>query len=239
MERFNCIMDETGVFFAGPDTVRMNTAVRPERGGTDYMRTLNISSSRPGLDITSNKAQLQIKQTVRRHFTAKRTPPQMKVERSSPRMKVNWKKVWNDRGTNRSPEYFRKHLVQQGYQKVQGYIQKTSQDGEFMAALEEYYGQDINRIGQLAYRDAIHADIPEIQVAAPIESPEVEWEKGSMTIEWIPGDLEIVWEEDFRPQITVTPHSVEIRLRGKNEVKISVNEDKVSRGSGKNVDRRV
>lgn len=202
------------------------------------MRTLNITSSRAAIDISTSRAQLQIKNTVRRHFTAKRTPPQMKVERTNPKMSVNWKKVWANRGL-RSPDYQRKHTVQKGYQEVMEYIQKTSQDGEFMAALEDYCGQDVNRVGQLAYRDAIHGDIPELNVAQPNPMPEVEWERGSMTIEWVPGDLEIVWEENFRPQITVTPHSVEIRLRGKNEVKISVNEDQVSGGSGKKVDRQI
>lgn len=202
------------------------------------MRTLSISSTRAAIDITTTRAQMQIKNTVRRHFTARRTPPQMQVERTSPRMKVNWKQVWANRGV-RSPDLQRKHTAQQGYQKVQGYIQKTSQDGEFMAALQDYYGQGVNRIGQLAYNDAIKADIPEINVAPPNPMPEVEWEKGSMSVDWVPGDLEIVWEENFRPQITVTPHSVEIRLRGRNEVKISVNEDNVSSSSGAKVDRQV
>lgn len=202
------------------------------------MRTLSISSTRPAIDISTTRAQMQIKNTVRRHFTAKRTPPQMKVERTSPKMKVNWKQVWANRGL-RSPDHQRKYTVQKGYQEVQDYIQKTSQDGEFMAALQDYYGQDVNRVGQLAYRDMMQSDIPELNVAPPTPMPDVEWEEGSMHIEWIPGDLEIVWEEDFRPQITVTPHSVEIRLRGRNEVKISVNEDNVSGGSGAKVDRQI
>lgn len=202
------------------------------------MRTLNISTSRATIDIHTTRAQLKIENTVRRHFTSKRTPPQMTVTNTRPQMRVNWKQVWSNRGM-RSPDNLRRHLVQQGYQDVQGYIQKTMQDGDFMGAIDEYNGQGVNRIGQWAYQEYVSADIPEINVAPPNPMPEVEWERGSTRVDWIPGDLEIVWDEMFRPQLTVTPHSVEIRLKGRNEVRISVNEEQVSSGSGKKVDRQV
>lgn len=202
------------------------------------MRTISVSSSRPTLDITSTRAIMEIKNTVRRHFTSKRTPPQMQVNRTSPRMRVNWTDVWAKRGM-RKPRQQSQHLNQQSYQKVHQSIQKAVQDGNFMGALEQYYDSDTNRVGQLQLQEVIQGDIPDLNVAPPNPLPEVEWEKGSLTIEWTPGDLELVWEEDFRPQVTVTPHSVEIRLRGRNEVKITVNEDNVSGRSGKKVDRNI
>lgn len=202
------------------------------------MRTISISTSRAGLDITSTRATMEIKNTVRRHFTAKRTPPQMQVSRTSPKMSVNWTDVWANRGV-RKPRQQAQHLNQQSYQAVHRAIQKAVQDGDFMGALDEYHDQDINRVGQLHLQEVIQGNIPDLNVAPPNPMPQVEWEKGSLSIEWSPGDLEVVWEEDFRPQITVTPHSVEIRLRGRNEVKITVNEDNVSGRSGRKVDRNI
>ena len=202
------------------------------------MRTLSISTSRATIDIQSTRAQLEIKNTVRRHFTSKRTPPQMTVTNTRPKMRVDWKQVWAHRGM-RSPDNLRRHQVQQGYQEVQQYIQKTVQDGDFMGALEQFAGDGVNRVGQWAYQEMMQDRTPDLNVAQPMPMPDVEWETGSTKIDWVPGDLEIVWDEAFRPQLTVTPHSVEIRLNGRNEVHVSVNEEQVSDASGKKVDRRI
>ena len=202
------------------------------------MKVLNISTSRPTIDITSTRAQMQIKQTVRRHFTTKRTPPQMTVNRTAPKMKVNWKQVWANRGV-RSPEFQNKYQRDMSRQKVYESIQKTNADAAFLGAIEEYAFTDTNRVGQLAYQEMLQDGIQEINVAPPNPMPEVEWDKGSLTIEWTRGDLELVWDENFRPQLTVTPHSVEISLNGHREVKISVNENGVSKPQGKKVDKKV
>ncbi|MBD5559261.1 MAG: hypothetical protein HDQ87_02715 [Clostridia bacterium] len=202
------------------------------------MKVLNISTSRPTIDISSTRAQMQIKQTVVRHFSMRRTPPEMSVNRTSPKMKVNWKQVWANRGL-RSPDFQNKYQRDQSRQKVYESIQKRNADAAFLGAVEEYAFTDTNRVGQLAYNDMLSEGIKEINVAPPNPMPEVEWDTGSLSIEWTRGDLELVWEEDFRPQLTVTPHSVEIRLNGRREVKITVNENGVSTTSGKKVDKKV
>lgn len=202
------------------------------------MKVLSISTSRPTLDITSTRAQLQIKNTVRRRFTAKRTPPSMNVSHVNPKMTVNWKQAWANRGV-RSPEHHRKYQNDISRQKVYESIAKTNSDAAFMGAVEDYAYTDVNRVGQLAMQDMLYDNIPDINIAQPNPMPDVTWDKGSLSIEWTPGDLEIVWDDDFRPQLTVTPHSVEIRLNGHKEVRVTVNENGVSSASGKNVDKKV
>lgn len=202
------------------------------------MKVLSISTARPTIDITSTRATMQIKQTVRRHFTTKRTPPEMTVNRTAPKMKVNWKQVWANRGV-RSPEFQNKYQRDASRQKVYESIQKRNADAAFMGAIEDYAFTDTNRVGQLAYQDMLQDGIQEINVAPPNPMPEVEWDRGSLTIEWTRGDLELVWDENFRPQLTVTPHSVEISLNGHREVKISVNENGVAKPRGANVDKKV
>ncbi len=46
-------------------------------------------------------------------------------------------------------------------------------------------------------------------------------------------------DEMFMPDIKVKHHSVEIRLSGRAEVKISVDEKRVAHTSGKKVNRKV
>ena len=52
------------------------------------MKTLNIQSTRPTLDITSTKAELQIVNKMRR-FRTETVRPEMRVVRQAPTMKVN------------------------------------------------------------------------------------------------------------------------------------------------------
>jgi len=170
-------------------------------------------------------------------MTVTTTRPQMKIVREQPRMKVNWKKVWAERG-QRSPEHFRKHTVQLARQLVQESIHNIVSQGNYLGDLPSYYNTGINPVGQWQYQEMM-SDIPELQMAQPISSPEVEWTDGDMTIEWTKGEIEIVWDEDFTPEITVTPYSVEIRLRDHSEVKIAVNEDNIRKNSGGKVDKKV
>lgn len=201
------------------------------------MKTLNISTSRASLDISSTRAQLDIRNNVPRRFQMKTTRPQMEVTRQTPQMKVNWKKVWADRGI-RSPEYFRQYTMQLARQMTREAVQKIVDSGDALGALEQYFGTSQNPVGEWAYGEMM-GDIPEMQMSSALPSPEVEWTEGVMKIEWSPGDVEIIWNDDFMPDIMVTPHSVEIRLGNHSEVKITVNEDNIPQKSGKKVDKKI
>lgn len=232
--RYVCVAGRHGGW---PGRLKIRGTQAAWKGEDPTMKVLNIATSSPTMNITSTRAQLQIKQTVRRHFKTHRTPPQMSVNHVSPKMKVNWKQVWANRGV-RSPDFQYKYQRDASRQKVYESIQKTNADAAFLGAVEEYAFTDTNRVGQLAYQDMLQDGLKEINVAPPNPMPEVEWDKGSLSIEWTKGDLELVWDEDFRPQLSVTPHSVEIRINGRREVKITVNEDGILM-SGKQVDKKI
>ncbi len=69
----------------------------------------------------------------------------------------------------------------------------------------------------------------------------ISWEPGSMEIEWDPHRLEMSWEGSARPEITVTPYSVEIRLINGETVRVGENEAKAieMQGYGKRVDKEI
>lgn len=201
------------------------------------MKSLNINTSRASLEISSTRAQLDIQNHVRRRFQVKTTRPQMEVIHQKPQMKVNWKKVWADRGI-RSPEYFRQHTMQLAKQMTREAVQKIVEGGDYLGSLENYFGTSQNMVGEWAYNNMMEGT-PEIGMSSAIPSPEIEWTEGSMKIEWSPGDVEIVWTEDFMPDIRVTPHSVEIRLGNRSDVKIRVNENNIPKKSGEKIDKKV
>ena len=201
------------------------------------MKTLSINTSRASLEISSTRAQLDIRNHVRRSFQVRTTRPQMEIVHQKPQMKVNWKKVWADRGI-RSPEYFRQYTMQLARQMTREAVRKMVESGDSFGALENYFGTSQNPVGEWAYSEMI-GDIPEMAMSSAIPSPEIEWTEGAMRIEWSPGDVEIVWTEDFMPDITVTPYSVEIRLGNHSVVKVTVNEDNLPEKSGRNVDKKI
>ncbi len=203
------------------------------------MRTISIQTSRPVLDIRSTPAKLEIRNQLRRPFRTTTTRPEMMVERQRPKMSVNWKKVWADRGV-RSPEYFRQYTQQNSRQAVQTAIGNIVACGNNSLGVENYIGTSQNPIASWAW-DSMMSDIPEMSMDMTAPSPEVEWEQGYMRIDWSPGNIEIEWDEAFMPEISVTPYSVEISLKGQNEVKITVNEERVAENdaTGRKVDKRI
>ena len=200
------------------------------------MKTLNIQSTRPTLDITSTKAELQIVNKMRR-FRTETVRPEMRVVRQAPTMKVNWKKVWSDRGF-RSPDNFRQYTQQYAKQLVGEAISNIRAHGDYFMNLKGYRGSDRNPVGEWALQQMLDNQ-QDITMAQPIDPPEVEWDPGYVKVEWTQGDVRIEWDDDFMPEFTVTPYSVEIRLEGRAEVKITVNEDRIASNHGKKVDKKI
>lgn len=201
------------------------------------MKALNINSTRASIEVHSTRAQLDIRNNVRRGFRTKVTRPQMDVQRQAPQMRVNWKKVWADRGI-RSPEAFSQYTRQIARQMVQEAIQNITASGDYFGDLQNYFGTSQSVVGDWAFNETLNDNV-ELTMSSGASAPEIEWIEGGMKIEWSPGDVEIIWEDDFMPDITVTPYSVEINLRNHGEVKITVNEDNIPRRSGKNIDKNI
>ncbi len=202
------------------------------------MKTLDIQTSRPTLDISSTRARLDITSKTRR-FTSKRVAPQMKVERQAPTMSVNWSKVWAESG-RRSPEQLKQYLNQVSRQNVDRAIQNFVSNGNYMMQLQNYMGKKgANPIAELSL-EQMRSELPQINVAMmPQSLPEVSWDPGYVRVEWTTGELQVEWDNDFAPDIRVTPHSVEIKLAGRSEVKISVKEDRVAQDGGKHVNKKA
>ncbi|HBU12472.1 MAG TPA: hypothetical protein DEB31_07015 [Clostridiales bacterium] len=109
-----------------------------------------------------------------------------------------------------------------------------------MMRLEDYIGTKSSPVAQLAMQNMRADSGVEVNVSSmPQTKPNVQWDPGYVRIEWTTGELIVDWDAEYGPDVTVTPHSVEIRVAGKNEVKITVNEEKVARSRGKKVNRRI
>ncbi len=189
------------------------------------MKTLKINTSWATLEATSQRATMQISNKVRRGKVTT-TPAKMTLNKEDPKMRLNWEKVWNESGRQR-PGNLAQTQAADGRQASVDATIKYSADGNYVGDVSEYTGTGISPFAELAKRDAVQ-QAPETNLGTmPDSLPEVEWDESGMNIEWEKGDVSIEWDEDYMPEFTVTPHSVEIRLNGRPKVHISVSEDNI------------
>lgn len=186
------------------------------------MSLSNINNSRAVLDIRSTPAKLNI-QSHQIRFRVHSRMPQMTVHRRAPQFRVNWAKVRAENGLA-GPGDFSKSLRDQSRAKVYEAIERIAQNGDLMMRTEHHSGRDM--VSEIAFNN-MEASIPSINIVAK-SLPEVTWDNGEFQIVWSDGSLDIEWDTDFMPDINVTPHSVEIKVRHHPKQKIT--EPKMPRG---------
>ncbi len=205
------------------------------------MGALSIQTSRPYLDITTTRARIDITNKIRR-FSAKRTPPQMKIERQAASYKVDWSQVWarSRRNTSVNMKKYNAQAVRQRTEQPMAQVQRHANSANAnVMYTENYRGSSTASLTQPSLQDIMDSGM-ELNLASLADSkPNVQFDPGYMKVEWTSGELQIEWDDDFMPEITVTPHSVEIRLAGHKEVKIAVDEQRVAHNGGKKVNKRV
>ncbi len=138
----------------------------------------------------------------------------------------------------RSPDSFRQYMRDTARQMVQEAIQRMVAQGDSMSQIQNYLGSSRNMVGELALEDILQVS-PQIAMSSGASSPSIEWTEAKMSIQWSQGEFEIVWDDSFMPDITVTPYSVEIKIKDHAQVHISVNEDAVPQKQGKKVDKSI
>ena len=70
--------------------------------------------------------------------------------------------------------------------------------------------------------------------------PSVEWEAGYINITWSNAQMQIEWDQgDYLPSFSVEPHSVEIFLREKPYIKITVSDEVIAAMYGPQMDEKV
>ncbi len=201
------------------------------------MATLRIESTRPILTAQSTRAQVNIT-SKRRGFKVNRTPPRMTAKRIAPQMKVNWKKTRAQMGL-RSPDYMRQYSVSRGRQHVRTYTQRVVSEGDQLGSVENYVNSGTEPLAEMQIQRMEAQQVQTNVASVPQESPEISWTPGSLQVEWTQGELEIEWDADFMPEFDVTPYTLDIRLQGRPEVRITVDNDNVQTFVGKKVNKKV
>jgi hypothetical protein len=67
----------------------------------------------------------------------------------------------------------------------------------------------------------------------------IEWEDGYLDITWSNAQMQIEWDREYLPSFSVEPHAVEIYLREKPYIKITVSDEVIAAMYGPHMDEEA
>lgn len=203
---------------------------------------MRIRSPLPSLEIHTTPASMEIRNHPVR-LKIRSEPARMQVSRTRPQFRVNWEKMRRNTGA-RSRTYQQRYEQQVARQQLKESIANANSTLEMLSIAETAGLPSAQSLvgGANMTQAAKQNDLsqPTLSVV-DAGMPEIEWENGNLEIGWVPHSLEMSWEGNFKPEITVTPHSVEIRLISGETIRVQENEARAieMRGEGKKVDTNV
>jgi len=164
--------------------------------------------------------------------------PHMEIERQAPSFKLNRRKINSESGLKPPLELATEYRDRGKAGAFRG-TKTAVEDGNFLGETKRRG----DRVGQLAYNKAMSAIQKKKQYnigLMPKSKPEVEWEKGTMSINWSKHSIVIDWDGEYMPQLTVDPkYSIEVFLRQEPYFRVTV-EDMIDPGMpGKYVDKAI
>jgi len=188
-----------------------------------------------GLQITPahmsiNRPRLKMKITTE--------PSRMEIESQSPSFKVNRKKINSESGL-KSPIEMVSSYKNAGRAAALKAMKTSGKEGDFLGNTR-IRG---DRIAKLSRSKAMKSATKKKQIdlqLMPKSSPEVEWDKGYMRINWSKHSVVIDWDGEYMPQVTVDPkYSVEVYMRTEPYFRVMIEGPDDPGMPGKYVDRAI
>lgn len=165
--------------------------------------------------------------------------PEMEIDRKAPTFKVNRKKINSESGL-KSPAEITTAYRDAGRTAALRGARTAAEDGNFLGDPAKKPG---DRVPKLAHNKSMAAVMKKKQTniaLMPKSSPEVEWDRGYMRINWSKHSIVIDWDGEYMPQLTVDPkYSLEIFLRTEPYFRISVQDMVDPNMPGRLVDRAI
>ena len=204
------------------------------------MSTLRIKIDQQAAEIGINNTPARMNISMPKVQMRVRTEAaQMDVDRQAPTFRVNRKKINNESGL-KAPLALAKDFSNEGRRAALRGIGQNSKDGDFLANPDIPGEQAVPRLAKSKAMSRLAAK-KEINIGLmPQSSPEIQWDKGHMRINWSRHSVVIDWEGDYLPEMTVDPrHSVEVFLRTQPYFRVMVEESLESGRPGKYIDSAV
>jgi hypothetical protein len=198
---------------------------------------ITIEQQLAEIGINRTLAQLHIEQQ-RLQMKIKTELPKMEIDRKNPSFKVNRKKINSESGLKGTPDLSRDFRDRGRIGALRG-ARIAKEDGNFLGDVRN----PGDRVGQLARKKTMSAILKKKDInigLMPKSTPEVEWDRGYLNINWSQHSIVIDWEGDYMPAVTIDPqHSIEVYLRTAPYFRILVAEGESPTMPGSLVDKEV
>ena len=198
------------------------------------MKRLQIETELARIGIKTHPAKMSINNSIRR-FKNESTSARPIIETKRPRFKVDWQAVRAQTGLAGTVE-LSKQFRASGKQAAREDLRDIVQRGNMMEDGAQSGGPNV---GQIAKHFAAPEPVEVVFASMPQSPPSIEWDIGYTKISWEPYELQLQWDDEYLPDISVERHSVEIFLQNKPSITISVIEDGFLIQHGYNMDKTV
>ncbi|MDR0952178.1 MAG: DUF6470 family protein [Oscillospiraceae bacterium] len=177
-----------------------------------------IEQQMAAIGVRTTPANLQIT-TPSPEMTITQENAEFTVESERPTFKVNQKKLRREMNLA-DPVTFNQELGSKAQQAVHNGIKSKSQEGDFIASVQ----QQGNRIAMISKQKSIAKTKKAANIALmPPSKPEIEWNPGYVRINWSGHNVKIEWEGEYMPEMVVDPpYSVEVFLLREPQFRITV-----------------
>lgn len=200
------------------------------------MNTLDIDAGRLAIDIHTQYARLEISNKLSRKMRIKVARPQMVVQRRAPSFKLD--RSAKSPLTLHNTVRLKKLVLHKNVQKAPLIGTGGSKNNHSVNQLS-YSVQIEQPVYSVELQDSRGQSTAQAIQYSASGSQQIVWDPGYFKVDWESGGIEIEWDENTKPDIQVSPYSVEISVKGRNMVHIAVVEDRIPGQKGQKINKRV
>ena len=184
--------------------------------------SITIDQQLAEIGVRRTPAQMHIEQQ-QMEMRIRTEQSKMDIDWKGPSFKINRKKINSESGLKSTWELSKDYRDKGRVGALRG--SKTAvNDGNFLGNVKS----PGDRVAKLAHNKTMAAALKKKDLnigLMPKSMPEVEWDRGSLTINWSKHSIVIDWDGEYMPKVTIDPkYSIEVYLRTEPYFRITVDE---------------
>lgn len=192
---------------------------------TQQMAQLGVESQDSQMNIESNKRTLEVESQPAK-MSAISQGPAIKLDLSAFHANFDIKDIATIAREN----------AQNAKAAVTQYIQKTASDADYVANCTIH----VNRLASVAKSDMLASKVPPMNSGVvPDGAIPMKGIPGKTAISWSDYSLKISWDEEFMPELSFEPPSVEVYMKQKAFIEVSTIEEYIPARTGKQINALV
>ncbi|MCL1975866.1 MAG: DUF6470 family protein [Firmicutes bacterium] len=199
----------------------------------------------PSIQIEQQCARIGIHTTNAKLMVNTPPPTRMRIYKEAPRMEIERKApVFKMETPRKRPERPLPYTSNPGMPLTwqRDKVVRRNSDIIVQASESAKQGNSVTLNDNAVEMNKILHDYTSASIAESLQQsmPSIEWEAGYININWSKAQMQIEWEKnDYMPSFSVEPHSVEIYLREKPYIRITLSDEVIASIGGPQMDTKI